>query len=186
MPAFGARTFSIVITTSAVHVSEKIDGVDSMMRWLSIIDAIAEPLNDRLNVVLIFNTYPHPFPTTLPISVLMNGKSLMHNSHGPYLNLTPMFNFIKGRDFRPPVFFIKQLYLVLGPLAKAFLHMASYSRRYLTMKSIFFVVRGVNDTADQSGRSVTFWLDQDPHSEKASSGSNLNLTLSHSGTADQW
>jgi hypothetical protein len=31
---------------------------------------------------------------------------------------------------------------------KAFLHMASYSRRYSTIKSTFFVVSGVNDTAD--------------------------------------
>jgi hypothetical protein len=30
----------------------------------------------------------------------------------------------------------------------AFLHMASYSRRYSTMKLIFLVVSGVNDTAD--------------------------------------
>jgi hypothetical protein len=75
------------------------------------------------------------------------------------------------------------------------LHMASYSRRYSTMKLIF-VVSGVNDTADrwwavsmtcadQGGRSVKFLLDPDPHSEKSGAGSDLNLTLSHSCTADQ-
>jgi hypothetical protein len=34
------------------------------------------------------------------------------------------------------------------PRVKAFLHMASYSLRYSTRKSIFLVVNGVNDTAD--------------------------------------
>jgi hypothetical protein len=33
------------------------------------------------------------------------------------------------------------------PRVKAFLHMASYSRRYSTRKSTFLVVSGVNDTA---------------------------------------
>jgi hypothetical protein len=85
--------------------------------------------------------------------------------------------------------------------------MASYLRRYSTMKSIFWwsavsmisltsgqhyqwyrwpLVGGVNDTDDQGGRSVTFWLDPDPHSEKSGAGSDLNLALSQSGTADQW
>jgi hypothetical protein len=48
------------------------------------------------------------------------------------------------------------------------------------MKSIFVVVSGVNDTADQGCR-----LDLDPYSEKSGDGSDLKLTLSHSGTADQ-
>jgi hypothetical protein len=48
------------------------------------------------------------------------------------------------------------------------------------------VVGGVNDTADQGGRSLIFWLDPDPHSKKSGAGSDLNLTLSHNGTADQW
>jgi hypothetical protein len=35
LPAFGARTFSTVITTSVVqNLNEKIAGVDCMMRWL--------------------------------------------------------------------------------------------------------------------------------------------------------
>jgi hypothetical protein len=59
-------------------------------------------------------------------------------------------------------------------------------RRDIRLWNQFFVASGVNDTADQGGRSGTFWLDSDPHSEKSGAGSGLNLTLSHSGTADQW
>jgi hypothetical protein len=36
----------------------------------------------------------------------------------------------------------------LDKRVKAFLHMASYSRRYTTMKSTLFVVSSFNDTAD--------------------------------------
>jgi hypothetical protein len=75
---------------------------------------------------------------------------------------------VKGtlsRDFRPPVFSSNNSIWALDPRIKAFLHMASYSRRYSTMKLIFcgqecqwhwrqlckFVkmVSGVNDTAER-------------------------------------
>jgi hypothetical protein len=61
------------------------------------------------------------------------------------------------------------------------------------------VVGSINETSDQwwamsmtqltngqQCRSITFWLDTDSHSEISSAGSDLNLTLSHSGSANQW
>jgi hypothetical protein len=42
---------------------------------------------------------------------------------------------------------------------------------------------GVNDTADQGGRSVIFLLEPDPHS---GAGFDLNVTLSYSDIANQW
>jgi hypothetical protein len=91
-----------------------------------------------------------------------------------------------SRDLQPPVFLSNNSIWALDPLVKAFLHMALYLQRYLTMKLFLFVFSSVNDTAYQGGRYISFWLDPDPHSKRTGAGSNLNLTFSHSGTADQW
>jgi hypothetical protein len=95
---------------------------------------------------------------------------------------------IKGtlsQDFRPPVFFSSNNSTwATDPRVKAFLKMTSDSRRYSTMKSIFLwsalSITPLTRVADP------YWLDPDPYSQKSGAGSYLNLTLSDSGSADQW
>jgi hypothetical protein len=63
------------------------------------------------------------------------------------------YSFYEIFDLR---FFIKYLYLVLGPRVKAFLHMPSYLHRYWIMKSHILVVRGVNVNTDHKSDPTTF------------------------------
>jgi hypothetical protein len=45
LPAFGAHSFSTVITTSVVQaLNEKVAGVDCMMRWLYVARIVAAPI----------------------------------------------------------------------------------------------------------------------------------------------
>jgi hypothetical protein len=87
-------------------------------------------------------TDPVPDPVPDPAKVpdpCGSGSTPLFNATTMYLQYNqPSLKGTLSRDFRP--FFIEQLHHSIwapDPRAKAFLHMASNSRRYSTMKSIF-------------------------------------------------